>query len=307
MRERAEWRMALAMLTASAGVGLSSGRELALFFGQLKGACWTGVAMASAFYGLPATWLLSRGKTGLRGSAWAKACEAGWQLLAALMSACMLYQLGRVGELTLPIPHSYAAGAAIGLALALLAGRLSVRGRALAGMFVALGLSMFFAANLLDQRPAKLYLSGDVEFALAGRLPAAVLLAAMYACLNGCAAMMAVWRGASVALRPAAVGWRSALLNGALLTLAVAALRSGGDMVLAHPMPWVVLSARWGAVGFWSCAALTATCAVGTLSAAVSRLTAGLWSDASSRRLSLCMLLTGTVVFCALTYGRGTA
>ena len=126
----------------------------------------------------------------------------------------------------------------------------------------------------------------------------------MYAALNGCAAAMATSPGTSVALRPAAVGWRSALLNGALLSLGVSALQGGGDMVLAHPMPWVVLSARWGAVGFWGCALLTGVSAVGTLSAALGRLMSGSRSDPADRRASVAMLLVGAVVFCVLTYGR---
>ena len=52
MRETAQWRAALAMTAALSGVGMASGREVALFLGQTKGAAWVGVLVASALFGL---------------------------------------------------------------------------------------------------------------------------------------------------------------------------------------------------------------------------------------------------------------
>ena len=52
MRARAEWDAALAMTAALSGVGLATGREIALFIGQTKRVAWVGVLTASVLYGL---------------------------------------------------------------------------------------------------------------------------------------------------------------------------------------------------------------------------------------------------------------
>ncbi|MBR0368394.1 MAG: hypothetical protein IJH86_08410, partial [Clostridia bacterium] len=61
MRERAEWRAALSVMAAIAGVGLSSGRELVLFFAQMKGAAWAGVLTACALFGALTAFAAARG------------------------------------------------------------------------------------------------------------------------------------------------------------------------------------------------------------------------------------------------------
>lgn len=307
MRERAEWRAALALLAASAGLGLVSGRELVLFFGQTRGAAWAGVLAASALYGLLVGAALRQppavGRGGLEQTG-----ETLRLLLAALASAFMLYRLGRVGELTLPMRHSYGFGIAFGLLAALALNRLPERAQAGLSLLIALSAGLFFAANAVDPRPAALRMSGAVEFALDGSYRAALMLAVPYAALNACAAM---WRlrcmGSGPTLRPARLGLKSAALYAALLALALWALRRGGDAVMAQPMPWVVLSARWGLAGFWLCAGLQALCAAASLSAALGLLISRVRKGGASCALAVGMMALGVMLLCALSNSPTTA
>lgn len=269
MRARAEWRAVFGMLGAASGVGLASGRGLTVFFGQLKGMAWAGVAFAAAIYGVltgmmaSQTWEAgpSRGAARLR---------AGLKLLlAAVTAAAMLRQLGRVGELALPLRHSYAFGALFGLTAALYMCRMGEGGRAALGCAAVLALALFFTANALDTRPVQLRAAEAVEFTLAGNLRAALLLALLFASLNACASEWAMSKNRPGALRPAALGVKAGAMLGLLLAAAVWALHRGGDAAMAQPMPWVVMSARWGLAGFWLCEALKALCAAATLSAAM--------------------------------------
>lgn len=268
MRETAQWRAALAMAAALSGVGLATGREVALFLGQTGGTAWVGVAVASALFGL-----LVAGGARLpaadRHEPLARACGTLRLVLAGLMAWLMLHRLGRVGELTLPLRHGYAFGIGFGALAALAMDRLSARGHGRLGLAVTLYAGLFLAANALDPRPARLHLIGAVDYAYEGSAWAAALLAAPYAAMVSAPAL---WRlrdlGPGVAARPARLGVKAAAILALLLAAAVAALLRGGDGVLVQPMPWVVLSARWGLWGFWVCAGLQGLCSAATLSAA---------------------------------------
>ena len=270
MSERTSWRAALAALAAASGVGLASGRELVLFFAQMKDCAWAGVAAASALYGLLVGGAAAFAARVSRESPLARACEALRLLLAALVSAFMLYRLGRVGALTLPLRHGYVFGAGFGLLAALALNLPSDRGQARLGLVVAVYAGGFFLANALDPRPVTLHRAEAVEFALQKNLWAALALAAPYAAINACAAHWRLGRmGVRMSISPASLGVKSALLCAALLSPAVWALLRAGDEAMAQPMPGVVLSARWGLAGFWLCAGLCALCAAATLSAAL--------------------------------------
>lgn len=298
MRGRSEWRAALAMLSGMAGVGLASGRELALFFAQLGDAAWPGILLASGLYGLLAGCAIWRGQLPstcthpLEGL-----CEGLRLLLVALVAALMLYMAGEVGELALPLRHSYAFGTALGLLAALALTRL--RSGWGPGLVILLYAGAFLAANALDPRPTRLHVRGYTEFRLAGNLPAALLLAALYAALIACAGCWGLSRLSPGTVRPASLGLRAAGLICALLCLANLALLRGGSAVVAHPMPWVALSARWGLVGFWVCAGLKALCAVTTLSATLSTLLRGFRHH---HILTAFMLIIGIAAFALMKY-----
>ena len=300
MREKAEWRAALSAMAAISGVGLASGRELVLFFAQMKGAAWAGVLAACALLGGMAALIAARGEAcRARGGA-ERVAEVLRLSFAALASAFMLTRLGELGALTLPVRHGYLFGAGFGLLVALAASWTGI-GWPL-GLMMTVALSGFYAANALDARPARIRLTGETTFALADSLPAALMLATAYAAMNACAAAWSLRRVRQGAVRPAALGMKAAALLAVVLVPGCAALLRAGDDVLIQPMPWVVLSARWGLAGFWLCAGIGALCAASTLSAALGLLTSRLARD--DRALAIYMLVGALAVFCILSYGR---
>ena len=298
MRGRTEWRAALAMLAGMAGGGLASGRELSLFFAQLGEAAWAGILTASALFGLLTGCAVWRGPSpAICAAPLERLCETLRLLLAAVVAVFMLYSLGEVGALTLPLPHGWAFGAAFGLLAALCLTRLKAHW--LPGLVVLLYVGGFCAANAVDPRPTRLHIHGCTEFVLAGNIPAALLLAALYAALTACAGNWSLSRLHPGAVRPAALGLRAAVLLCFLLCLANLALLRGGNAVIAHPMPWVALSARWGLAGFWLCAGLKAACAVTTLSAALSTFLPGVKHH---RIRAVVMLVVGVITFVLMMY-----
>lgn len=300
MRERAEWRGALSAMAAIAGVGLAAGRGLTLFFAQTKTAAWAGVLAACVLFSALAAFTTAQGETCRARSGLERVAEALRLLFAALMAAFMLERLGEAGALTLPVDHSYLFGAGFGLLAALIVHWMGL-GWPL-GLAVTLGLVAFYAANALDGRPPQIHIKGATDFALAGSYAAALALALVYAAMNACAAAWSLRRERQGTVRPAALGLKAAALMAAVLSPGVAALLRGGDRVLIQPMPWVVLSARWGLAGFWLCAALSALCAASSLSAALGVLLSRLRTD--RRALAVYMLIVGLAVFCIRSYGR---
>lgn len=300
MRERAEWRAALGAMAAIAGVGLSSGRGLVLFFAQMKGAAWAGVLSACVLFGAMTAFIVSRGEICRARTGLERMAEALRLLFAAVMSAFMLTRLGEAGALTLPVRHGYLFGALFGLLLSLIARWLKADGAL--GLSLTFLLSGFYIASALDGRPPRLHLSGATEFALADSVPAAMALALVYAAMNAAAAGWRLRGARQGTVRPAALGVKTAALMALVLVPAVAALHRAGDMVLIQPMPWVVLSARWGLWGFWLCAALSALCATSTLSCGL-----GLLLDrlrGGRRALAACMLSGALFGFLILSFGR---
>lgn len=300
MRKRAEWRAALSAMAAVSGVGLASGRELSLFFAQMKGAAWLSVLTACALFGGMTACIVGEGDRAAQRGALALVRDALRLMLCAMASAFMLARLGALGALTLPLRHGYLFGAGLGLSVAL-ALRWS-HGIELLGLIAILGLSTFYSANALDGRTARVNMTGATEFSLSGSCPAALILAALYASLTACAAAWALRQVRRDTVRPMAVGLRCAFLMACALVPGCAALLRGGDLVLIQPMPWVVLSARWGIAGFWVCAGLMALCATATLSAAMGVLIDGF--RGRRRGLALYMAAAGLALFCMLAWGQ---
>lgn len=302
MRKRGEWRTALALLPAIAGMGLCSGRATALFFGQFGPASWVGVMTASAMFGTLIAGAVWRGQSCKTSDGLASACETMRMLMAAITAAVMLACLGDTGALILPLRHSYAFGATFGaLAALVIAG---IRRRWILGMAQFVLLGGFFAACAMDVRPVCSFAGGDVEFPLFGNCAAALYFAALFAAMNACAAAWSLKPEDTGGLRPVRLGFMSAALLLALLPLANLALLRGGDVVLALPMPWVSLSARWGLAGFWLCAVMKALCATTTLSAALSMLLSRLHRQ---RSMALCMLACAIILFGVLSWSKLSA
>jgi len=133
----------------------------------------------------------------------------------------------------------------------------------------------FYGALAADSRPVRLYVRCVTVLSLEGSLRAALLLATLFAAMNGCAAGWAIQ--ARTAMRPAEaarLGLRVGLAMLCAVSLGCLALERGGDALLAQAMPWTVLSARWGAAGFWTCAGVEFLCALSTLTAALCALIA---------------------------------
>ena len=302
MRNRSEWRAALSMLGAMAGMGFATGREPALFFTQFKVAAWMGLLTASVVFGLLVAGVVRRGVNPPVGDGLSRICEALRLLLASLVAAIMLARLGRTGAMTLPLRYGYAVGVLLGLLAAL----------ALAGMkdrwgmgFIIVGFAgIFCAANAVDPRPAQVYTTALVEFKMAGDIGMAILLAIVYAALNACVAAWGIANLQYGTLRPVGLGVKAAFLLCAVLITANLALLRGGNVIIAHPMPWVALSARWGITGFWFCAGMQALCAAATLSAALNLLLGRLFTGSRSRGSALCAIAVGAILFGVLSFGQ---
>lgn len=193
-----------------------------------------------------------------------------------LVCTVMLAEAGKLAELTLPVRHAYWIGllAAMGMACTLCV--LKVRTWNAAALVMC---GAFYAALALDPRPVKIYGNYETELRLAGSVPAAVCLGALYAMLVvSVAADRAVSDGG---VKPVKFAVCTGGLMLTLLTAANAALLRGGDRLLSQVFPMVVLAARWGKIGFYGCIAVKWMCTVATLCAALRTLTE---IDASGRK-----------------------
>lgn len=293
LRINREWNTAISAVAATAGVCFASGRRLAMFFSQMKGASWLGVLTASMLFGALCGWLAdtaaqadSRGfsqtcRRVLRGK-WRKAVLGLYGALMLLVSAVMLAETGKLAELTLPVRHAYWIGLLAAMAMACTLCILKARG----WNAVTLALcGAFYAGLALDPRSVQIYGNYETELRLAGSVPAAVSLGALYAMLG---ASVAADRAASDGdVRPVKLAVCTGGLMLVLLTAANAALLKGGDRLLSQAFPMVVLAARWGKVGFYGCIAVKWMCAVATLSAALRALTEKC-ASARKRRQKAC-------------------
>ena len=207
-------------MAAIAGVGLASGRELVLFFAQLKAVAFIGVLSACLLFGGMEAFIAAQGERCRPRSGLERIAEVLRLLFAAIIAAFMLARLGNLGALTLPMRRGYLFGALFGLLFALTVRWLKCDW--LLGLALTLALGAFYAANALDARPPRLHLSGATEFALSGSVPAALILSALYAAMNAAAA---AWRLSGMrkgTVRPAALGAKAAVLMGAVLMPAFA-------------------------------------------------------------------------------------
>lgn len=270
-----ERRAALAAAAAVAGLGGASGRAMVLFFGQLGGLRWAGIALASALYGLLLA-ALGRGAAAcgaqtpgelfrrLLGRRAGRLAGALHELLLAGMAAAMLSRAAGLGALALPLARGEIWGAGLALALALgLSGRALP---ALGGIALASG-TVLFCALALDPRPVRVYARAETVLALEDNPAAAAVLAALYAALAAALSGGAVLRCVRGIRRPLWLGLLGGLGLAATLTSANWALLRGGRHLLGQAEPGVLLAARWGVAGFWLYAAFAFLGATASLAA----------------------------------------
>ena len=307
MRSKDEWRVSFATIAAIAGTGLIPGRAIALFFGQLKTLAWLGVGAASVLFGVltAGTVWHSRmyGGDAMRREGTAASRLAGILrgLFSALLIAVMLIRVGEVSALTLPLRHAYGFGAVFALIAAVLLSLENGRLLPIAGFIAFFSTTLFYAAMALDPRPVRLAVRVETEFRLAGRSGAALLLATLFAAMNACAAGLNEPELCSG--RPVGAGMRSGCMLFAVLTLGCLALKRGGDVLLAQPEPWVLLSARWGIAGFWICAGTEYLCALLTLAVALRALLLRVRAG-SGGMAKLYLFIITALLFGVLSYGK---
>lgn len=283
MEKRSDGRAVAAIVATVAGTGYASGRELVLFFAQTGLTGWIGVCFAPVVFGL-LVGLLCRCGASVGAVGFIPFCQrvmgrrtgtvAGWAhgLLLALTAVVMLFGAGELGALTLPVRFGWLWGAGVALLIALALNLARLRLLPWLGLVVlAVGVA-FYGGLAMDPRPTRLWLDGVVRLALENSWPASILLALAYGAMNAALA-------ANVALRfgQGAKPWRVGLGCGlallVLLAVANGAIARGGRRLLGQAMPTVVLAARWGLFGFWTCAAFGYLCALTTMAAALGGLT----------------------------------
>lgn len=281
MEKRHDWRAPAAALAAASGAGFSSGRCLVFFFAQLGGASWVAVGVASAAFGLlmglMCHWAGRMGTDSFvllcRRLLPGRANTLASGMYGALLGIAALGMLGRAGDLgamTLPIHNGCIWGMAAALLIALALNLTRLRGLPAAGLVVLTVGIAFYAALAVDARPVRMYIRGEVELALEGSVPAAVLLGLSYAAMNATLAAGAAARFSGP--RPEAVATVCALTLGGILLCVNGAILRGGRQLIGQQLPIVVLSARWGLPGFWICAGFGFLCACLTLTASLSGL-----------------------------------
>lgn len=275
MSDGRDVRAALWAMAATAGTGFASGRMVALFFTQTGGAAWVGIAVSAITFGL-LTGLFCRwagrygadGFPALCGNAlrpWAKhVARVMHGLLLTLAAVMMLYRATSLGALTLPFRNARMCGALLAALAALLLNLCGKRPLAWAGLIaLALGI-LFYTALAVDPRPPRIHTSGEVELKLWNDIPAAALLGLLHGTMNaGIAAGVVARRDGCP--RPPRVGALCAVMMGVALCCANAAILRGGHPLIAQALPIVLLSARWGMFGFWTCAGFEFLCACCTM------------------------------------------
>ena len=280
MVRKRELSAVAATLAAGAGVGFSSGRQVALFFAQMGWASWVGVGAAAALYGA------------LCGAVCHFAKQTGARTLPGIcmralgprraMAACALYGLltaGGLAALILPVQNAFWMGALFSTGLALLLSLRGMRGMAALGIVAVTLCGALYAAMALDPREIHVYHQYVTVPELSGSLGAALALAAMHAALNAAVAAAAA-AGFADRTRSAA-GFAAECGLGMLILLAAAnaAILRGGERLLSQAMPMAVLAARWGKFGYYALILSMWLCTVTTLSASVSALAGQLDGD----------------------------
>jgi len=284
-----ELKTACAVNAATLGAAFISGREAATFFAVTGWASWLGVLSASIVFGIMMGMLCHFGKTtgakNLPGIYYAKMDERCGDALSVvhclmmlMMGAVALTTAGELGMLSLNVRHPAIISAAITVVIAVM---LSLRGTAplaALGMICVPACVLFFIAMALDKRPAGAgAFPENPQMDVTGNVPVAVFMGAMFAFLKSAMAGGVAAAGAS-----GLVPRRFGLICGCVMALTAGsanwALQAAGARVWPLNLPFVVLAARWGTLGYYiaiyvmflGCAALLSS-AIGSISSLFSQ------------------------------------
>lgn len=304
---------ALALLGAIVGAGFASGREVLRFFTRYGAMGWVGAAVACAFMGCCAYFVM-RAAGRCRAGTFSDLCRAYggplaeraagflYGVLMALTGGAMTAAFAELTALVLPVRGAYAIGFAAAVLLGVLCSHRDLRLLELMGrLLLPLFLAMLILLLPLPVREEALLLGG-------GHAAAAPALGLLYGALN-----MGMTAGilceAGKRLSPAACGREAAMLTAmlALLTgLANAVLLRHGASVERSALPFVALSMRLGRVGYALCAAVLGLAVLSTLTAAMRALRGSLRLSARAADAACagCCVLCGALGFDRLI-GRG--
>lgn len=277
VKKRVCLQTAFSTVAAAAGVGVVSGRQAVVFFAQMQGTSWIAVAISAVVFGtlcgLTAAAARQTGEESLLKlyvrvlPGWTARIAGGMYCLTMVFAAAaMLAEAGRMAALTFPVHNAYWMGVVFTLGMALMLCVYKIRGWGMAVVCI-----LFYTALALDTRPVRIFAEYRTEPELAGSVPAAMLLGAAHGAL--CTVMAAQ----SAFSLPAGTLWRFALTAcGAMLLLLSSvnfALIRGGERLLSQPLPTVLLAARWGKAGYYSCILVKWMCVLYSLAAAIGGLT----------------------------------
>lgn len=303
---------ALALLGAIVGAGFASGREVLRFFTRYGAMGWAGAAVACAFMGVCAYFVM-RAAGRCRADSFSGLCRAYggplagraagflYGVLMALTGGAMTAAFAELTALVLPVRGAYPLGFAAAVLLGVLCSHrdlklLELMGRLLLPLFLTM---LILLLPLPAQEEALRLRSGHA---------AAPALGLLYGALN-----MGMTAGilceAGKRLSPAACRREAALLTAllALLTgLANAVLLRHGASVERSALPFVALSMRLGRVGYALCAAVLGLAVLSTLTAAMRALRGSLRlpARACDAVCAACCVLCGALGFDRLI-GRG--
>ena len=248
-----------------------------MFFSQTGQASWIGIVSASVLFGLlcAGACLLAK-KTGAQ--RFSSACmrlfgvHAGrligclHGLLIVVVGIVMLRRAGHMAALIFSVRHACMMGMLFSAAAALL---LNVgKGRPFSAFSVIsiVFCCIFHAALALDPEPVCFYQQFETTAELYGSVSAALTLAGIYAALCALIAVDAVMSRAERIRRSDVFALRCSAVMLAVLLTGNAAMLRGGEKLLSMALPTVVLAARWGVFGYFTCVFSMFLSAIGTLS-----------------------------------------
>jgi len=260
---RREWKIAVEAVAAASGIGFSSGRTIALFFSQTGWASWIGIAAASVLFGLFCVFCADL-----------PVKRFGYLrfILTAVTGLLMLARIGKLTALALPVRHAYWMGMLIALMISLLLNVRRMRGFSAFGVTALAVCTLFYAGLSLDSHPVRFYQKFETVLRLNGSVPAAFVLAVLYAALCAVISVESVRRQSVEPVRKVGMAVRCGMLMLAMLAVGNAAVMRGGQKLLSMQEPVAVLAARWGSFGFCASIFSMALTATATLCACIGAL-----------------------------------
>lgn len=252
-----------------------------MFFSQTGRASWIGVLTASAFFGIVCGAVhLAASQTGAEGAGGIclrgmgmRAGRLFWLFWAAILCSAavmMTAALGRLSELALPVRNAKWMGVLLSVATALILCLKGMRGFYGICPWTLIVCFLYLIALAVDPREAPVRMHYETVPMLSGSVGAAVVLGILCGALSGCIAGSVCIAGKESGPVRLAAGCGLVMLM--MLTAANAAILSGGDKLLAQPLPYVILAARWGKAGFYASVLTEGLAALTTLSAALGAL-----------------------------------